>query len=247
MFDDKALSKLDQKIDQLKSRIKGLEDLKVSDDVFDRFTLLTLYDLSNRGYFDVLFGSIKTGKESNVFLAEDKAGTRYAVKIHRILTSDFNAMSKYVDGDYRFKNVKRTRRNLIITWVEKEFRNLGVAFRAGINVPMPIVWKNNVIIMEFIGDGPIASPTLKDVKLKTDEVFEKIINDVKLLYQADLVHGDLSEYNILMRGEQPIIIDLSQAVPLNHPMAQELLERDLRNISRFFGKKIDKVYNTIVN
>ena len=150
MTDFEGISKLDQKIDSLKSRVKGLEDLKVSETVFDRFTLLTLYNLSNKGYIEVLYGTIKTGKESNVFLAKGREGQNYAIKIHRLVTSEFKTMIKYIEGDYRFKKVKKSRRNIILTWVQKEFKNLEHAFDAGVKVPMPVVTKNNVIIMEFV-------------------------------------------------------------------------------------------------
>lgn len=247
MFNEKELFKLDQEIDHLKKRIKGLEDLKVSEDVFDKFTLLTLYDLANKGYIDVLYGAVKTGKESNVFLAKDEAKESYAVKIHRILTSDFNTMMKYIEGDYRFRKVKKTRRSIILTWVEKEFKNLKTAFDAGVSVPRPVVSKNNVVIMEFVGEDTTPAPTLKEARVSTREVYDKVIEDVKRLYAAELVHGDLSEYNILIHNNRPVMIDFSQAVPRTHPLAEELLQRDAKNLSRFFGKKFDKVYSSIVN
>jgi RIO kinase 1 len=242
----KEFSKIDRELDQLKSRIKGLEDLKVSEDVFDRFTLLTLYYISNKGYFDVLYGAIKTGKESNVFLAKDAGENSYAIKIHRILTSDFNAMIKYIEGDRRFKKVKRTRRSIILTWVEKEFKNLKTAYDAGVRVPKPIFSRNNVVVMEFIGVDSMAAPTLKDTKVKSNSIYKKVMTNLKKLYDAGLVHGDLSEYNILLKNKEVIIIDLSQAVPIDHPLGEELFKRDVRNISRYFGKKFDKVYSSIV-
>jgi RIO kinase 1 len=73
------------------------------------------------------------------------------------------------------------------------------------------------------------------------------VEGIKKLYRANLVHGDLSEYNILIKNREPYIIDISQGVPLDHPLAEELLQRDVKNISRFFNKKFDKVYSTIVS
>ena len=247
MFEGKELSKLDHEIDSLKERIKGLEDLKVSGDVFDRFTLLTLYEIANKGYIEVLYGVIKTGKESNVFLAMDSTGESFAVKIHKILTADFKAMSKYIEGDRRFKKIKKNRRSIILTWVEKEFKNLKTAFEAGVQVPMPVVSKNNVLVMEFIGVDAQPAPMLKEVGLKTNDIYNKVIMNVKKLYQAGLVHGDLSEYNVLVDGDEVFLIDISQAVPLDHPLAEELLARDVNNLCRYFGKKFDKVYSSIVS
>ncbi len=247
MFKGKEFSKIDQEIDRLKSRIKGLEDLKVSDTVFDKFTLLTLYDLSNRGYFDVLYGTVKTGKESNVFLAKDREGQRLAVKIHRMLTADFHAMIKYIEGDRRFSKIKKNRRSTILAWVEKEFQNLKTAYDADVRVPMPVIAKKNVLIMDFIGEGDFASPTLKDAKINTQEVYEEVVLNMKRLFEAGLVHGDLSEYNILLRKDEVVLIDLSQAVPADHHLAEELLKRDAKNVARFFGKKFDKVYGGIIS
>jgi RIO kinase 1 len=244
---EKEFSKIDLEIDRLKKKIKGLEDLKVSETVFDKFTLLTLYDIVNRGYFEVLYGAIKTGKESNVFLAKDSGGVSFAVKIHRMVTSDFNAMKRYIEGDRRFSKIKKTRRSIILNWVEKELVNLKTAYNAGVRVPYPVVSKNNVLVMEFIGDSIGPSPTLKTVKMNSNQVYEKVIKNIKKLYRANLVHGDLSEYNILIKNSEPFIIDLSQSVPLDHPLADELLQRDVKNISRFFNKKFDKVYDTIVS
>ena len=69
------------------------------------------------------------------------------------------------------------------------------------------------------------------------EIFDYIIDQMKDMYQkAELVHADLSEYNILMKEQTPIIIDVGQAVLTNHPMAQEFLVRDVKNIIKFFNK-----------
>ncbi|RMF89726.1 MAG: serine protein kinase RIO [Methanobacteriota archaeon] len=223
-----------------------LEDLKVSEDVFDRSTLLTLYDLVNRGYISVLHGAVKTGKESSVFLSMDGSGERHAVKIHRIVTSDFRQMSRYIEGDRRFKDIKRSKRSMIFTWVEKEFMNLRTAFDAGVSVPRPVVRRGNVLVMEFIGEGDVAAPMLRDVKLRTEGFYREVVEEVKRLYESGLVHGDLSEYNILVHRGKPVLIDISQGVPVSHPMAEELLRRDVGNVARFFGKKFDKVWATIV-
>ncbi len=246
MYREKEFSKIDQEIDKLKNKIKGLEDLKVSDTVFDRFTLLTLYDIVNRGYFEVLYGAVKTGKESNVFLAKDSSGQQVAVKIHRMVTSDFHAMIKYIEGDRRFSKIKKSRRSTILTWVEKEFQNLKTAYDAGVNVPRPIFSKKNVVVMEFIGTGDSAAPTLKEVKTASDDVFLQVAKDMKTLFQAGLVHGDLSEYNILLQDGEAVLIDLSQSVPIDHPLAEELLKRDVKNVCRHFDKKFDKLYNSII-
>jgi len=238
---EKKLEKIDRKIDKLRKKIKGLEDLKVESEVFDRSTLLTLYYLSNKGLIDVMYGVIKAGKESNVFLAKTREGRDVAVKIHMVTTSDFRKMDSYLIGDKRFHGYRRNRRGIVFTWVRKEFKNLETARKAGVRVPEPLGFKNNVIVMEFIGENGIAAPMLKNVELEDPEhIFAEVVENYRKLYcRAGLVHADMSEYNILLHGDEPWFIDLSQAVPLDHPYAREFLARDIANIARFFKKYLD--------
>jgi RIO kinase 1 len=250
---DKKLSRLEHKLDALRKKIKGVEDLKVASEVFDKATLLTLYELANKGYFDVMQGVIKTGKESNVFLARDSEGEPLAIKIHRIATSDFKAMTKYIEGDPRFPRMRRNRRGIVYTWVKKEFKNLERAYLAGVRVPKPIAFRNNVLVMEFIGSDATPSPMLKSVTLsQPEEFFRELLANVKKLYcRANLVHADLSEYNILVKDELPVIIDLSSGVVKEHPYAQEFFARDVANLVRYFRRYFpvdyDEVYNYIIS
>ncbi len=240
------LEKLDAKVDAAKKKFKGLEDFKVGSDVFDKSTLLTPYYLANKGTIDILHGVIKTGKESNVFLAEVK-GKSLAVKIHKITASSYRNMLPYLDGDPRFRGIKKSKRSVVFMWVQKEFKNLNRALNAGIPVPKPIGFKNNVIVMEFIGRQKKSYPMLKDAVIDDPAAaFEDTIKYMNLLYcRANLVHSDLSEYNILMKKDKPVIIDMSQAVVREHPSAGEYLKRDIANIVRFFGKYIELDYSEV--
>ena len=109
---------------------------------------------------------------------------------------------------------------------------------AGIRVPEPIAVKNNVLVMEYIGSRTRAAPILKNKQMSLEEsckTYAKIMGYVKKMYRIGLVHGDLSEYNVLMwRG--PVIIDVGQGVSIKHPLAMEFLERDVENIVRFFNR-----------
>ena len=220
-------------------RIKGIEDKRVGSEVFDKQTLETLYKLAKMGYINQLYGVISTGKEANVFRGIDDQGNFVAVKIYRITTSDFKKMKNYIQGDPRFRVRTSNKRQLVNAWVNKEFRNLQRALDVGVNVPKPMIAKNNVLIMEFIGDdeGNPALP-MQEVKLsKPDKVLNKIIKYMKKLYkEAKLVHGDLSGFNILIYQDEPVIIDISQGMVIDHPIANELLNRDMENIARDFNK-----------
>lgn len=238
---DSKVSKADDILRKMLSekRIKGDEDRRVGSEVFDTITLKTLYKLANSGYIHKLNGAISTGKEANVFKGADEDGNFVAVKIYRVTTSDFKKMQTYIQGDPRF-NVRTTnKRQLVNAWVTKELRNLQRADEAGVKVPKPIVAKNNVLVMEFIGDeeGDAALPMRHSDINAPEELLTKIINNMKLLYQgAGLVHGDLSSYNILIQNGEPVIIDISQGMTKDHPISEELLNRDIENIVKDFKK-----------
>ena len=235
------ISKADEDLRKMLSekRIKDDADKRVGSEVFDKITLETLYKLANQGYLQILNGAISTGKEANVFKGIDNNGYFVAVKIYRVTTSDFKKMQDYIQGDPRFKVNTNNKRQVINTWVNKEFRNLKRAYEYGVRVPRPIVAKNNILIMEFIGDEEgNPAPLLKNANISNPQnVVEKIIKFVKILYKdAKLVHGDLSGFNILIKDDQPVIIDISQGVVVDHPIAEELLNRDIVNLLKDFKK-----------
>ena len=216
---------------------KDSEELKTLADVFDQPTLLTLYHMVNRGIVKTFYGVVSTGKEANIFCALDEGGNYVAVKIYRIATSDFKTMYRYLVGDPRFKSFHRDRRRIIYTWTSREFKNLQRAHEAGVRVPRPIDFENNVLAMEFVGENGVPYPRMKDQKPKNPkQTFKKLSSAVETLYtKAQLVHADLSEYNVLLEPE-PVLIDFSMATDIANPMANELLMRDLTNIVRYFRK-----------
>ncbi len=235
------IHKAESALEKLKSRkrFKSVEDRRVASEVFDKRTLKTLYRLSNMGYLAILNGAISTGKEANVFKGITDNDEFVAVKIYRIATSDFKKMQYYIQGDPRFKVKMGNKRQIVHAWVNKEFRNLKRAYGSGVRVPKPVIAKENVLIMEFIGDNEgNPAPTLRGKPPKDPEkMFNKIIEYLRLLYKkARLVHGDLSAFNILNFDEEPVIIDISQAVVLSHPIAAELLDRDIKNLIKDFKR-----------
>jgi RIO kinase 1 len=148
-------------------------------------------------------------------------------------------MRKFIIGDPRFKKLPHNTSKIIYLWASKEYKNLKRAYKVELSVPKPIHIKNNILIMEYIGFGSIPAPKLKDIKKPKNpsELLKTIFNFIKVLYQkANLVHGDLSEFNILYHNQKPIIIDISQAVDTQHPKAEIYLVRDIKNISYYFKK-----------
>jgi RIO kinase 1 len=247
---DKKLDRFDQRLEEMGIRIKDTDQLKVREDVFDDVTLLALYKLVHKKWFSVLGGSISTGKEANVFYGE-RDGAGVAIKIYRIRTANFTTMSSYIVGDRRFSHVKKAKKELIFAWTKKEFSNLVRARDAGVAVPEPLVWDRNILIMSFIGEGEMPYPQLRNASMDDPaDIYARIVDTMDTLYKkAELVHGDLSEFNILY-GDQPYIIDMGQSVTRDHPRALSFLMRDIRNINRFFRNRCDvredvEIFNAI--
>lgn len=235
------IAKADGELAKLISRKRthDADDRKVASEIFDERTLKTLYKLANQGYVDILNGAISTGKEANVLKGFRDDGSIVAVKIYRIATSDFKKMQYYIAGDPRFNVRTNNKRQLIGSWVNKEFRNLNRLCDAGVNVPEAINNLNNVLVMEFIGDEDgNPSPTAKYLPPEDPtDFYEQLVDQLdKFVNDAKLVHGDLSTYNIINHNEKPIIIDVSQSVVRDHLIANELLERDIKNLVREFSK-----------
>ncbi|MEM0148632.1 MAG: serine protein kinase RIO [Candidatus Micrarchaeaceae archaeon] len=208
-------------------------------------TMLYLSKFYNLGIISKLDFIIARGKESDIYIAEpgesDKvAGSKHIIlKFFRIETSTFFNMADYINGDPRFNGIASSKEKIVYTWCKKEFGNLKMAKKAGVNVPMPYFAHGNILAMEFIGSNGIPAPQLKYVKMDADEaegMLDSILENVRKLYHAGLVHADLSEYNILVKDAAPCIIDFGQAVVLRHPNAMGFLERDVRNILYYFKK-----------
>jgi RIO kinase 1 len=264
---DKWLKREEKPLPKGKRKNKDYRDRKTELSVLDIPTLETLYKFSKRGLLKALGGPISRGKEAVIFHGIGAEEEELAIKMYKVSTSNFNAMLDYIIGDPRFENIKRDRRSIVSTWARKELKNLKRAFDVGIGVPKPIAVDKNVLIMEFIGRDGVAAPRLRDVPvhiLKTDfeleELLSRIVSYIQIMYEkGTMVHADLSEFNILMKGYverefggleveiEPVIIDMGQSTLLQHPNANEFLLRDVRSIVTFFNKLgLDSSYNEII-
>ncbi len=209
------------------------EEFKVYQGVFDDFTIKTLYTLSLK-HFETIEGPIKTGKEADVYSLLTEKG-RVAAKIFRIETSNFKTMREYIIGDNRFPYIRKGKRKMVFAWAKKEFSNLQRAIDMGIRAPEPIAFKNNVILMEFIGNEKPAIAA-KDNPPKNKEKWRKIINNyMETMKKYDFVHGDLNEFNVLNHKEEPILIDWAQAVFKEHPLYEKMWKRDMKNVKRWLS------------
>ncbi len=235
-MDERALRLLESKVESWRIRIKDAEERKTYDEVFDRRTLFTLQKLISDGTLETIDYPISTGKEGNIFRATSSAGAR-AVKIYRTSTSTFHTISRYIEGDPRFPLSGGNRRKLIYAWANKEFKNLIRMADHGVRVPKAHRCFRNVLVMTYLGSARGPAPELRSVNVDDPHrLFDLILEDMRRIRRSQLVHGDLSEYNILLWLRLPYIIDVGQSVTLDHPHAEEWFHRDMRNMARYFAK-----------
>uniref|UniRef100_V5HGT3 Serine/threonine-protein kinase RIO3 n=1 Tax=Ixodes ricinus TaxID=34613 RepID=V5HGT3_IXORI len=231
------------------ARLHDKREKATTEQTLDPNTRLLLYKLVNREILDEVNGCISTGKESCVFHAaggkteEFSVPRECAVKVFKTTLNEFKNREQYIREDFRFKDrfSKLNPRKVIHLWAEKEMHNLRRMRRAGIPCPEVVVLKKHLLVMSFVGLNGVPAPQLKEAALSGEQLANAYAQTVALaraLYQrCQLVHADLSEYNLLWHQGQVLVIDVSQAVDRMHPHALEFLLRDCTNISRFFQKQ----------
>jgi RIO kinase 1 len=234
---DRIARERDREFSEFRERIKDADQFKVEESVFDEATYAALYKLVQDGHIDAFGGPISTGKEANVYTA--LAGeTAVAVKIYRINASDFQEMSEYLEGDPRFDRVANNKKAIVMGWVRKEFANLRRARKAGVRVPEPMAVERNVLVMEYIGTDSGRAKRLTEVEIENPETAYEVVREyMRRLYDVGLIHGDLSEYNVVFQDGQLVVIDLGQAVTVHHPNSDDFLERDCKNVANFFARQ----------
>ena len=221
-------------------------------DVFEEFLA--------RGIISSVEGVIKSGKEAEVYhclpgpaiAAGTETGERrhsaVAVKVYKdIADRSFRAMSSYLDG--RIGRSIRGRREILhmfasessmqAYWVDAEFEALFLLSERGLPVPRPYFRTSKALAMELVAheDGE-AAPQLVRSKLPSERVaaiYDGLLEDLLDMLRLDLIHGDLSPYNILVRDGELVIIDFPQAIDARyHSQAGAMFARDLENVSRWF-------------
>lgn len=192
---------------------------------------------------------LKSGKEADLFVVE-REPYHYVAKVYK----ERKHRSFKNDAGYREgRKVRNTRNQRALSkntrfgqklaekaWHRAEVDALQRLSAAGARVPRILAHHENVLIMEMICDeqGQLA-PQLAQVHLSPEgaqEMYDQILEQVVLMLLNDLVHGDLSPYNVLVRGGEPVIIDMPQCVSAAHnQQASKMLERDVHAISRHLG------------
>ncbi len=198
--------------------------------------MLALNTLAERGVLEAIGDRIGEGKESEIYLAIAPGDTYVTVKFMRIGRTSFR-------GTRRKRSFAEDPR---LTWydqskvaAEREFKALKEIYFAGGAVPRPIAYNRHVVVTEYIeGTELYTRPPLRNPAA----VLKTILDTIKTAYmEVGIVHGDLSEYNILVEKEteKPYIIDWPQYVYRDHPSSEMLLRRDIEYIVRFFRKNYD--------
>jgi RIO kinase 1 len=195
----------------------------------------------------------KSGKEGTVYCCRADPSTGYellAAKVYRPRTQrSFKNDAIYNEGrvilnkrDARAVARKSDwgRETKFGIWIGHEFEALTQLHALGSDVPRPLRMADSAILMEYVGDDEGAAPKLKEVQLEPDEVrplFNRAMQNIELWLANDLVHGDLSAYNILYWNGAITVIDFPQAVdPRANPSAFDLLQRDIDNICHYWSE-----------
>jgi RIO kinase 2 len=200
------------------------------------YDLLALHTLVEKDVISQLGPLIGKGKESDVYSCMDDDGKIYALKFYRMGRSSFRNIKMYRDligdrGHLSWLYINRLA-------AKKEFEALEKIFKLKLDTPEPIAFNRHIIVMSYLRGKELVY--YKQIKNPL-KIFKKIIKQIKIIYQkANMIHGDLGEFNIVVSEKGHIlIIDWLQWVPSDHPNAKTLLERDITNISNFFQKKFN--------
>ncbi|GMT01084.1 hypothetical protein PENTCL1PPCAC_23258, partial [Pristionchus entomophagus] len=237
-----ALRTADVDEERKKKRVKDRADRATVEQVLDPRTRLVLFRLLQRGTLESINGCISTGKEANVYHARS-GNDSIALKIYKTSILTFKDRERYVEGEHRYRNgyCKHNPRKMVAVWAEKEFRNLMRMHEVGLLVPRPIMLKGHVLLMEFVGKDGWPAPLLKNAVINQEEAeagFVSVAWSMRRLYrECKLIHGDLSEYNMLWMDGEVYIIDVSQSVEHDHPHSLEFLRVDISNVIRFFRER----------
>ncbi|MCX8169366.1 MAG: serine/threonine protein kinase [Candidatus Methanomethylicia archaeon] len=198
------------------------------------YDVLALKFLVDSNYIIGVNGALGVGKESDVYMGFTPIEEAVVLKFHRLGAVNLHSASRTRGYLAESKNLPWIFRSKISA--EREFKILMDVFKVGVSVPMPIVYDRHVVVMSYIEGDPLY---VCDFLPDPMETFNMILDEIKLLYvNGGYVHGDLSEYNVIITPElKPIVIDWPQAIKVDDPSANMLLERDIYNIVTFFIKR----------
>jgi RIO kinase 1 len=231
---------------------------------FEEWWLLdSLGDFYEHQYIRDVLRRVKGGKEASVYQcysgtaiqdADLVAAKVYRPRSLRNLKNDHTYREGRVDLDDEGKQVlddrmqramqKRTdygQELLHQSWIAYEFTAMQTLHRSGVDVPQPVTMAKNAILMGFIGDETSAAPALSEISLERSEaknLFERVRRNIETMLAHDIIHGDLSAYNILYWEGDIALIDFPQVVaPEANRNAYRIFERDVVRVCSYFNKQ----------
>jgi len=209
---------------------------------YNGYDILAISAFVRRDTIDSLGGVIGVGKESVIIASIGPSGSPLAIKFHR-------------EGRTAFKQVKRKREHLIdlhnVSWLyasklaaRREFEVLEKIYHI-VSVPRPVDYNRHAIVMSVVEGHELSRAKLEEPEWYLEEIIKQLV----LTYHAGYVHGDFSEYNVMVSENGVTIIDWPQAVATGSRIAETLLRRDVYNILTYFNRKyrIKKDEEQVIN
>ena len=214
--------------------------------------------LIDDGVIDEVIRSLKSGKEATVYLVRSGAHTRCAKVYRDMAQRSFQKRAQYQEGRKVrgsrqaraiAKSTRFGRREQEAAWKNAEVDALYKLVAAGVRVPKPYGYFNDTLIMELVTDAAgDPAPRLGEIDLSAETAREYhtfLIRQIVRMLSSGLIHGDLSEFNVLVGSDGPVIIDLPQAVnAAGNNGAFAMLERDVNNIRGTLGRYASELLET---
>jgi RIO kinase 1 len=221
-------------------------------------TPAALQPLIDDGVIDEVLRSLKSGKEATVYLVRAGAHLRCAKVYRDMAQRSFQKRAKYQEGRKVrgsrqaraiAKSTRFGRKEQEAAWKNAEVDALYKLVAAGVRVPKPFGYFNDTLIMELVTDAAgDPAPRLGEVDLSAEtarEYHHFLIQQIVRMLSIGLIHGDLSEFNVLVGPDGPVIIDLPQAVnAAGNNGAFAMLERDVNNIRGSLGRYASELLET---
>ncbi|NHK30839.1 MAG: serine/threonine protein kinase [Asgard group archaeon] len=198
------------------------------------YDVLAFHALAERDSIVAIGRELGRGKESDVFLAFNEKQEELVAKIHRVGRPSFQRSKKlrgYVGSRGHINWLYKSRLS-----AEREFEGLTIASKNNVKTPRAIDINRHIIIMEFFEGTELVNMISLKNPLK---IFNGIITEIrKLFVKGEIIHGDLSEYNVIITPKEDfLLIDLPQYEKADHVNSLELLQRDIFNVCKYFKRK----------
>lgn len=200
--------------------------------------MLAIWDLRKHGVIDDIGHVVGEGKEAKVVLGI-KDEKMVAIKFHRYYSAEFRKIQEslaFTALKWWKETKKRFDRPVVIERAKAqiEFRSLEKLAKGKIRVPKPLGINRHVIVMEFIGDK-LPAPLLVAYGKHKQDFAEETIAEYERAVKVGIVHGDMSEFNVMIWNDEPWLIDWPQAVPVDFKGAEKLLKRDREKLELLRG------------